>query len=344
MGFITSALGLGGGSPKQAPIITPATAQQATDQYGNAVSGLNQQQQFVNALGGLGGVSNLGAAYQNYANLANGVGPNPAMNQLNEATRQNVAQQAGLMASQRGAGANPALIAREAAMQGANTQQQAAGQAATLSAQQQLAGIQGQAGLANQEVGYQQQGIQGYNQFAQNEQGNILNSIAGVNSAHVGSQGSVNSANSSTNQGAIGSIGGIGAAAMLAAHGGLVPIPLKKFANGGDVDGPLSKSGKYLLSMSVPQGAQGVVESYGRASKMATGGSISGEALAQAGEEVPGRASVKGDSLKNDTVKAMLSPGEVVIPRHVMQSEDPASNAAKFVAAVLAKNGLRKKA
>lgn len=41
------------------------------------------------------------------------------------------------------------------------------------------------------------------------------------------------------------------------------------------------------------------------------------------GGKVPGKASVFGDSIKNDTVPALLSPGEVVIPRSIMN--DPAS-------------------
>lgn len=59
-----------------------------------------------------------------------------------------------------------------------------------------------------------------------------------------------------------------------------------------------------------------------------------------AGGGVPGQAKVKGDSLKNDTVKALLSPGEVVIPRSIMESKDPASAAAKFVASILKKKSL----
>lgn len=377
MGFVTSALGLGGGNAKQAPITSPATAGQALDQYGNVVSGLNQQQQFVNALGGLGGVGNLNAAYQNYSNLANGVGPNPAMDQLNETTRANIAQQAGLQASQRGAGANPALIAREAAMQGANTQQQAAGQAATLSAQQQLAGIQGQANIANQEVGYQGQGLGNYNQYAQNAQQNVLNSIAGVNSAHVTSQGSVNTANSSSNSNIggpllSGILNGAGkGAAMFAARGGQVPI--RHYDDGGSV-GPMSAVGRFFkgitsnapsntnnsspINFTVPgdenstaqqvmQGSSDFVSGVAKGIKGIASdkgpGSVAGDApaldVAAKGSLVPGKARVRGDSYSNDTVPAMLSPGEVVVPRHVMQSKDPVSGAAKFVAAILAKKG-----
>lgn len=40
----------------------------------------------------------------------------------------------------------------------------------------------------------------------------------------------------------------------------------------------------------------------------------------KSGGQVPGRAQVPGDSEKNDTVHANLSPGEVVIPRSMVQS------------------------
>jgi hypothetical protein len=59
------------------------------------------------------------------------------------------------------------------------------------------------------------------------------------------------------------------------------------------------------------------------------------------GGKVPGQAKVKGDSYANDTVPAKLSPGEVVIPRSVMNSHDPVNGSAQFVAAVLAKRGRR---
>jgi len=50
-----------------------------------------------------------------------------------------------------------------------------------------------------------------------------------------------------------------------------------------------------------------------------------------AGGSVPGKASVKGDSEKNDTVPTMLSPGEVVLPRSVAQAQDAPAKAAEFM-------------
>lgn len=98
--------------------------------------------------------------------VANGTGPNPAQAMLNQQTGQNVANQAALMAGQRGAGANAGLIARQAAQQGAATQQQAVGQGATMQAQQQLGALgqltganQALAGVGQGQVGQEQTGV-----------------------------------------------------------------------------------------------------------------------------------------------------------------------------------------
>jgi hypothetical protein len=56
--------------------------------------------------------------------------------------------------------------------------------------------------------------------------------------------------------------------------------------------------------------------------------------MAKDGGKVPGKAKMAGDHPANDTVAAKLSPGEVVIPRSVMESDDPAGNAARFVASI----------
>jgi hypothetical protein len=57
------------------------------------------------------------------------------------------------------------------------------------------------------------------------------------------------------------------------------------------------------------------------------------------GGHVPGQAQVQGDSGKNDIVPALLSPGEAVIPRSVMQSQNPATEAAAFVEHLLRRRG-----
>ena len=55
------------------------------------------------------------------------------------------------------------------------------------------------------------------------------------------------------------------------------------------------------------------------------------------------KAVVKDDSLKNDKVPAMLSQGEIVIPRHITQHPDAARKAAAFVQSVLNKKRMGKK-
>lgn len=52
------------------------------------------------------------------------------------------------------------------------------------------------------------------------------------------------------------------------------------------------------------------------------------------GGPVLGRARAAGDSASNDTVPAMLSPGEIVLPRSVAQDDDAPEKAAAFVAAI----------
>jgi len=202
LGGISSLFGLAGGQngtgvsgPQQANILNPTTVQQATDAYGNAQNALTQQQNFVNAVNAANGVGNQSQVFNQLAGVANGSGPNPAQAQLAQATGANVANQAALMAGQRGSNANVGLMARQAAQQGASTQQQAAGQAATLQSQQQLNALNSMGSLATNQANQQANAVSGLNSAAQGEQGQILGGIASQNSANVSSQNSVNSAN-----------------------------------------------------------------------------------------------------------------------------------------------------
>lgn len=67
-------------------------------------------------------------------------------------------------------------------------------------------------------------------------------------------------------------------------------------------------------------GTGGEVAAAGMAPKVAYGGEIHSYLD---GGQVGGIAKVPGDSLKNDTVKAMLSPGEIVLPRTIAHNPDP---------------------
>lgn len=244
MAGIGSMLGLSGGvngtgisGPAQAQLQTPTTVDQANTAYGQNQTALTQQQQFLNAVQAQNGLGNQSSVFNQLQGVANGTGPNPAQAQLAQSTGANVANQAALMAGQRGSSANAGLIARQAAQQGANTQQQAAGQGATLQANQSLNALGQLGGLANTQAAQQAAATGAVTGANQAEQSNLLNSIAGQNSSQAASQASINSANAGlagnamTQQGNMmgGITGGIGAALGLAQGG-----QIKRAAGGFD--------------------------------------------------------------------------------------------------------------
>lgn len=363
MGAIGGLVGFGGGAagtsfagPQAANIDQPTTANQATYGYERVQRGLDAQNALLAALQGQNGIGNQSQVYNQlqgtagqFQNIANGTGPNPAQAMLNQATGQNVANQAALAAGQRGASQNVGLIARQAAQQGANLQQQAAGQAAIMQANQQIAGLQGLAGvqgqlgnLATTQAGQQIAQSNANVNAQQAEQQNLLNAIAAQNQAKVASQSSINSANAglaNTQMGGtqklIGGLanvagGGTYAGTSGAAYGGMM-------ANGGPVVGPQSSIGRYL-SDSVPQASEGglvdVVVSPGE--KIASPDQV--QKVAQGGkaklQTVPGKAEVKGDSYKNDKVPAKLPAGSVVVKRTRANN-----NPEGFIKEVLSKRG-----
>ena len=59
------------------------------------------------------------------------------------------------------------------------------------------------------------------------------------------------------------------------------------------------------------------------------------------GEKIPGKPKVGGakNSYANDTVPKTLNSGDIILPRSVTQSKNPATAAHKFVSAIMAKNG-----
>ncbi len=211
-----------------APIQQTTNAAQLNNAYGQTQSGIAQQQAFTNALLAQNGIGNQANVFGQMQGVANGTGPNPAQAQLAQATGANVANQAALMAGQRGAGANAGMIARQAAQQGAGTQQQAAGQAATLQAQQSLNALGQMGGIAQNQINQQGQAITGYNTAAQNQQNALLGAAGNLNSANVGMQSNMNNVNgqiSQGNQSAMnGALGGvmnsIGSVASMFAEGG----------------------------------------------------------------------------------------------------------------------------
>jgi hypothetical protein len=387
-GFFNEVGALFGGTPNNAQftasgtnIQQPSTVEQANQLYGQTQAGIAQQQAMANALAGQGqqGMASQSALTQALQQQMAGQGPNPALAQLANATGQNVANQAALMAGQRGAGGNVGLMARQAAQQGANTQQQAVGQSAVLQAQQQLAAQNALQNLASSQVGQQQTGLNALNQATQGAQQNTLSGINAQNNANVAMQSNINAANvgmAQTNannaakatSGFLSNIPVVGK--LFGADGGLVPNPGhpmydvaniyygNHYAMGGQVENVGSPQGN-TQSLFIPNTSQ-VGEKKQEKSPSDGGGiptEISGSAetlpaalessgaeaammMASKGAMVPGKAKVPGNSYKNDTVPAMLSAGEIVLPRSVTMSKDAPEKAAKFVADVLAKHGI----
>jgi hypothetical protein len=322
-----------------------AQVQQANAQQQNAMA---QQQELIKALQAQGGIQNQSQVYNQgqalagqLQNMANGQGPSVAQAMLANSTGQNVANQAALMAGQRGAGANVGMMARQAGQQGGAMQQQAAGQSALLRNQEQMNAIgalqqqQGMLGnLAGQQVNnYQQAQGMGNQQAAQNQSTqlqalqnqNAL--ISGNTNAITGINAGADRANAEATNKMIGDVvGGVltGGASVLAgglskkAHGGEITAYKGKsklgarFAQGGMVPALVSPGEIYLT----PEQAKLVAQD-----KMSP----------MAGERIPGQARVPGDSEKNDIVAKMLEAGGVVIKR--TKAQDPEA-AKKFVKAV----------
>lgn len=300
----------------------------------NSQVGVNQNDPFTNLSPWLTRNNQLADILQGQA--AGTSGPNPAQQQLVQNAQMMAQQQAQQNAQNRAL--NPGLAARMSGQNAAQMGGQAAANAGIQQGQQQLASQQLLSGL----IGNQQHN---------------LNQASGINAQ-------VASGNQQASQAIVGGIMSGAGAAMGMAHGGMV----RKMSDGGMADDsdpstPQSGVGRFLSGMGTDMGQQqngqqkpptnGFSQFGGGIGKMLTSqmpALIAGAAPALAhggrvmksGGNVPGKAKMKGDSPKNDTVKAMLSPGEIVIPRSVTESKDAPKKAAEFVAAVLAKKGRMK--
>lgn len=412
MGFIAD---LFSSSPEvqKANVQATATPEQLAQAQANTQNSMNQQNAFVNALQGQNGIQNQSNVYNQQQAIANGTGPNPAQAMLNQATGQNVANQAALMAGQRGTAGNAGMIARQAAMQGANAQQQAAGQGATMQANQSLAALGQMGNIAGQQV----QNLGGANnaaaQTALGQQQNLIGGANATNQANVQNTENYNKAaqggyesNSKKGGGMLGGIlnaagsvatmmsdekakknvkSGDGAVKQLldsaepkeyeykdkAAHGaGKHVSPMAQDLEKSEIgksmvmDTPQGKVVDYGKGFGALLAAQSLLnkrlEALEKSGQASPEGMIAEEAdeapkdhkgpksklgqhYAQGGHVVPGKAKVAGDSFKNDIVDAKLSPGEIVIPRSIANSKNAPAEAAKFVAACLARSKTRKK-
>lgn len=359
MGAISGLIGTAGGaggtgysSPQGASIVRPATDTQAQTSYGNVQNSMDAQQALLQALQNQQGVQNQSQVYNQLQNVAAGQGPNPAQAMLNQSTGQNVSNQAALMAGQRGAASNVGLMARQAAQQGANLQQQAVGQGSTMQAQQALNAINSAGSMANTQAANQIGQTNANTSAAQSEQQNILNSIAQSNSASAGMQSNLNTTNAALAGATMGAgasvLGGAGAGSAAgimaaAAEGG--EVSKLKMADGGEASafmgsGPQSKFGQFLISqanISPMQDAPLDMSAAREGQKnLEKGAQDLGKALTKPGKESPtttGQAqpwelggetaggpmdagspmSAEMFAAKGGTVPAMVSPGEIRI-------------------------------
>ena len=269
IGAIGGMLGLSGGAggtgfsaPQGVNIAQPVSVADANAAQGQTLGAITDQQNLLKAIQGQGGLQNQSQVYGQLQGIASGTGPNPAQAMLNQQTGANIANQAALMAGQRGAGANVGLMARQAAQAGGNLQQQAIGQGSVNQANQSLNAINSMGNIANTQVANQMgvtQSLVGANQA---QQANLLNAIGQQNTANVNMQSGINAGNAAlagTRMGqqpqaigkAIDSAGSIvKMAAGAFAHGGVA----NGYYDGGGVNpGPQSSLGQYLSSVNQPQ-------------------------------------------------------------------------------------------
>jgi hypothetical protein len=257
MSNISGLLGTAGGykgTGVAAPDESVSAGQLAAAQTG-VNTGMAGQNSLLTALQGQNGLANQTQNYNQLQGVINGTGPNPAQAQLAQATGANTANQAALMADQRGSSQNAGLIARQAAMQGGANQQQSAGQAATLQAQQSLNAIGQAGGMANTMASNQIGQTNTNEQAAQAQQSALLNANS--------QQNQVNQqliSGTAAQQAAIGGGGMSGAGSAMssmAAEGGEVsdlPVGSPPAADQSAYKGA-SKFGKFLSQASSGAGA-----------------------------------------------------------------------------------------
>jgi hypothetical protein len=273
---------------------------------------------------------------------AQGKGPSLAQAQLQAAQDRGLAQQ--VAAAKANRAANPALAARQSAQLGAQMQQATAQNSATARLQEQQ---------------QQQQAYQNYLNSTQNARAAAIGAGTGATSAgsaniaaHETSQKGMygNVLKTAGQMFGLGMAkGGIVPAKMSA--GGVVGDDLKNvatYASGGvvevDPSGGQSHGYDYYANMFADKSAPQSKEDADMQGKMAGklggklagmfagtpasavgggmpgGSAMSAGAFMSKGGEVPGQAQVEGDSEVNDTVDAKLSPGEMVIPRSVVDA------------------------
>jgi len=284
-----------------------------------------------------------------------GQGPNLAAEQSKLALAQAQAQQAGAVAGTKGI--SPALAARMASEGAAQMRAQTAGQMGITQAQQQLASQQALGNVYEQMAKQQLQNVATSGQLG-------IESALGPARIQAGLEAANLQGRQQTQQGLLSGIGAAIKGMAGFAEGGEV----QQYAKGGSTQSisdkmleeagvdtyakPEESSNQFgdligkLMKGTQSAGAAGFADggkvdpAYADIARIYHGMAMGGQTmhLKDQGGHVPGKAKVKGDSVKNDIVPAMLSPGEIVIPRSVVNSQNPEQEGADFIAKELAKN------
>lgn len=293
MGFITNLFR--GQQQYQAQAgLQPGQLEQTYQQQQDAMQRMAEFAAAV-APGGAQGLAAQQALSGQLAAMGRGEGPSPATALLQQQAGQIGAQQAALAASQRGASQNVGLIGRQAGQAGMQAQQQAASQAAIQRQAEQLSAIQQLQALSGQQVAQQQAGTGMYGESALRAQQQALTAQAQQEEQRT----AMARQQESTRGDILGSTLGFAGKMLGKADGGLIDQNDQRPQEEREFD---------------------IVEFLNAVKPMAHG------------EKVPGKAKVEGDSYSNDTVPALLSPGEIVVPRSAAKNPEKAAAFAKSVA------------
>lgn len=365
MGFLQSIFGIDTGAGFKANGVNSADLSAANQ---NVQGSQGSQNALLAALQTQNGIGNQNSIYNQmqgtanqYQNIANGNGPNPALAQLAQTTGQNVAQTGALMAGQRGAGSNVGLLARQIGQQGAATQQAAVGQGATLAAQQQLAGLQGlqtqQSNLANlstQQIGQQQTAAQNAANTALGNQANAFGLQSNINTTNAGIAAGNQKAQAGLIGGVLGSVGAAsgsagGSGSASAAGGGEI---VRRYESGGTVimpnaasssaqqNGPQSSFAQYLKSL--PQQGQSQM-TQSTAQSGTQGGKGIGDLAVKAGKaaykSIWGQGTSTPKDLTGGTESGILGTGDTEAAGNYAGSDTAAGASASDAAATDAASG-----
>jgi hypothetical protein len=313
MGFIGNLFGGGSGMGFKAQSgLQPGQLEQTYQQQQDALAKMAAFAQASQAGGGQGMAAQQALSEQ-LAAMGRGEGPSAAQAMLQQQAGNVAAQQAALMGSQRGASQNVGLVGRQAAQAGLQAQQQAASQAAIQRANEQFGAMEQLRALSGQQVGQQQAGIGMYGQSALQAQGQALDAVAAQQKSQAAIEAETAGAQADIFKGITGAVGkGVG--------------KLLKFSEGGTAPDMTQMQDS---QMPEAEKEESIVDMLINAQRMAHG------------SRVPGVAKVDGDSEKNDTVPALLSPGEIVVPRSAAKDPEKAAAFAKSVA-MRSKKGKKK--